>query len=133
MIIGTLAETCEYSWLNEESIEDAINNAGLDYVNNQEGGAKKMLNDLEAIYKKANAKCPLNWADKMLTRLRHFGRKLETAEPRESGVAAKAFHKIKVLVGKIIKKLSSVVGRAIGTGERAGQAMDFILKHPQLP
>ena len=114
MEIGTLVETCQYDFLSED--------ADLDIDKIQEKNeAKRALKMLEAIYKKANAKCPLNWADKMLIRLSDFAEELESAPEPESGVVAKLFYKIKFLVGKILSKLSEVLAKAIGTTKRVDQ------------
>ena len=114
MVIGTLVETCQYDFLSEDAELD------IDKIQ-EKNEAKRALKMLEAIYKKANAKCPLNWADKMLLRLSDFAEELESAPEPESGVVAKLFYKIKFLVGKILSKLSEVLANAIGTTKRVDQ------------
>ena len=114
MVIGTLVETCQYDFLSEDAELD------IDKIQ-EKNEAKRVLKMLEAIYKKANAKCPLNWADKMLIRLSDFAGELESAPEPESGVVAKLFYKIKFLVGKILSKLSEVLAKAIGTTKRVAQ------------
>lgn len=114
MVIGTLVETCQYDFLSEDAELD------IDKIQ-EKNEAKRVLKMLEAIYKKANAKCPLNWADKMLIRLSDFAEELESAPEPESGVVAKLFYKIKFLVGKILSKLSEVLAKAIGTTKRVDQ------------
>jgi len=114
MVIGTLVETCQYDFLSEDAELD------IDKIQ-EKNEAKRALKMLEAIYKKANAKCPLNWADKMLIRLSDFAAELESAPEPESGVVAKLFYKIKFLVGKILSKLSEVLANAIGTTKRVDQ------------
>lgn len=114
MVIGTLVETCQYDFLSEDAELD------IDKIQ-EKNEAKRALKMLEAIYKKANAKCPLNWADKMLIRLSDFAEELESAPEPESGVVAKLFYKIKFLVGKILSKLSEVLAKAIGTTKRVDQ------------
>ena len=114
MVIGTLVETCQYDFLSEDAELD------IDKIQ-EKNEAKRVLKMLEAIYKKANAKWPLNWADKMLLRLSDFAEELESAPEPESGVVAKLFYKIKFLVGKILSKLSEVLANAIGTTKRVDQ------------
>ena len=121
MVIGTLVETCQYDFLSEDAELD------IDKIQ-EKNEAKRVLKMLEAIYKKANAKCPLNWADKMLIRLSDFAEELESAPEPESGVVAKLFYKIKFLVGKILSKLSEVLAKAIGTTKRIDQISQDLSK-----
>lgn len=121
MVIGTLVETCQYDFLSEDAELD------IDKIQ-EKNEAKRVLKILEAIYKKANAKCPLNWADKMLIRLSDFAVELESAPEPESGVVAKLFYKIKFLVGKILSKLSDVLAKAIGTTKRIEQISQDLSK-----
>lgn len=62
-----------------------------------------------------------NWLDKVLLKLKRFAHKLERANVPKDGQTASIFQKLKAKVGEVIRKLTNLAMKAIGTNNRKGK------------
>lgn len=140
MVLGTLCETYDeslYSQLCSAIQEDnlggyeAVENIRKDsFVNNLKFDVRNgTLNPQRAGYfyfmmqrisQRAHMETK-NWIDKVLLKLKHFARKLENANIPKDGQTASIFQKLKAKVGEVIRKLTNLAMKAIGTNKRKGK------------